>query len=549
MKRIFASLCPILQDERTDYRRIADNLKDRSPFVLLQPAVSPDLTPMAALLQAGILQEAQDAGKPLIWLVSVDTARSSGPTWVEDIVSAFYLRDELPKLALPESLRKLELEEMILLRWEKLPDSFDLLPIGTANVIYLSLTLPDEAEVHCFLCAGTPEQVWNAWTVQEGCSIDWLVDSQRGLVDYFPRTELFRQFLDFDRKALLPSLFYSSQCRPYHLPESFLCFQRDMLRGELFFLYLCPWGQENPPAVAYAENRLRREQAFQQALEDNRAAFAAFKQDPSLLPPLEALRTLQASLLELIRKDGGASDFRETDSMPFYQTYGPNRSPRLRSRAELFSVVAALSLYEDSPEARAAAHSFLDAMVSYHITRLKLSRIYRNAYVFEGATEEMALFADAIYDDVKRFCGQPSFAQYIGSNSQNELELALLETAYLRKDSAFADWLIENNFFGCMPPQLFSVICENDPEKAEALAKRLTPWCISWIVKHASFDARWCFSPTRFREAQERVIPDPPERVFRSIDADTARKVKSYLRKRDTGAQELYCALMEKYFS
>ncbi len=548
MKQFLADLTPILSDERLDFCKIAEDLKDRSPFVLFQPSLSPDLAPMAALMQAGILQEAQDAGKPLIWLVSVSEYRSFGPEGFEALVSDFYLRDELPELALPESLQELELKEMILLHWKKLPDCFRLPSLGMANVIYLSLALPGEAAVHCFVCAGKPEQIWDAWTVQDGCSIDWLLDSGKGMPDFFPRTELFRQFLDFDRKEMLPPFFYSNLCHPYDLPESFLCFQRDLLKGEPFFLYLCPWGRENPPALAYVENWLRREQASQQTLEDNRAAFAAFKQDPSLPPPLEALRALRASLLERIRKDGGASDFRQISSMPFYYSSNSEKSPRLCSRAELFSVAAALSLYEDSAEARAEAHSFMSAMVYYHTARLEKSLFYENAYVFMGAEKELELFADAVYDDVKRFCRQPSFAQFIGSSGQNDLERSLLKIAYARKDTAFADWLIENNFYGYLPPQLFSVICENDPEKAEALAKRLTPQCISWIVTHASLDRRWQPLPRRFRNAPERVIPDPPERVFRSIDADTAGKVKSYLDKHNAEARELYHALMQKYF-
>ena len=538
-----SALQPVLPEERYDFQQIVSRLEGSQHLVVFQPAIYEDFFPMAMLKNEGILQEARNGGKEIVWLVSSGVSDSYGTEYFGKVFTDFYIRDELPDLKLPDQIKGMEVEEMLLLHSESLTDRYRMPDLDEVNVVYVSLSVPNGLNVHVFVCAGSMNQVWDAWTVRAHCGIDWLIESGKGMGEHFAFSELLHRFMAFDRKSLLPSFYIAGFYADYiNLPESFHCFKIVRIDRKTVRFFLCPWGQEN----AYAESIIRKEQETGQKLEESRAAFEAFKMNLSAHPPLPALRYLYAKLREEINKDGDVSNYYEIEDMSFYSEPCGDDSGSLSPRVELFAVVTALALFEETRDARSRAFSYMDAIVQYHIKRCVMKR-WTDAYIFYSADRDLQKFFTAIYDDVKCFSSEPVFADYIARHEQNLLEETLLRTAYKRKDYEYADWLIENRFYGNIQPELYYIICNHDKTKADAIAKRLMPHCIARIVKDYMASKRIRADEIISRDQNDDTI-DPLNCIFRSINKETACAVKGSMTRRDTVSWNLYLKLMEKYF-
>ncbi len=445
MRSFLSRLQTVLPEERYDVQIMSEHLGSSQYLVIFQPALMGDFFPMAVLKNEGILEKARKEGKELVWLVPTgDSLCHFREDPFESVLSHFYIDDELPNLSVPKQIEGLEIEEMLLLYNESIPNYYRIPGFDRINVVYVSLSAPDGLNVHAFVCAGSPDQVWNAWTVQAQCGIDWLIDSNIGMKVCFARSDLLRRFMAFDRKSLLPPFYVAGVYTDYDdLPETFYCFKTvKMIGRKTFHFFLCPWGHDN----AYAESIIRKEQESEEKLEQWRAEFALFKKDLSAQPPLSALRHLYAFLREQIKNDGSVSDFYQIDEMPFYNDpdeTDDDNADTLGPRVELFAVVTALSLFEETSQARESAFSYMNAIVQYHIRRRNMSEV-TNAYVFFSADRELERFFSAIYDDVKCFSSERTFAKYIASHDQQPLKGAILRTAYKRKDYEYVKWLINN---------------------------------------------------------------------------------------------------------
>ena len=553
MRNFLSKLQTVLPEERNDIQIMSEHLGSCQCLVVFQPAIIGDFLPMTVLKNEGILQEARKEGKELVWLVPTgDSLCHFHTDPFESVLSNFYIDDELPDLKVPKQIEGLEIEEMLLLYNESIPNYYRIPGFDRINVVYVSLSAPDGLNVYAFVCAGSPDQVWNAWTVQAQCGIDWLIDSNKGMGECFARSDLLRRFMAFDRKSLLPPFYVAGLYTDYDdLPETFYCFKTvKMIGRKTFRFFLCPWGHDN----AYTESIIRKEQEAEKKLEQWRADFTSFKKDLSAQPPLPVLRHLYAFLREQIKKDGSVSDFYQINEMPFYND--PNETDdddadTLGPRVELFAVVTALSLFEETSHARERAFSDMNAIVQYHIERSYKSRL-TNAYIFSGADSESERFFSAIYDDVKCFSSERTFAIYIASFDQNPLEEALLRTAYKRKDYEYADWLIENQFCGRLQPELYYIICQYDRDKADEIAKRLSPSIIAVILKDYLHSRRQSLSQNKADQviATDQNDPniDPLNRIFRSISKEKACTVRNSMSSKEPLSWNLYLKLMEKYF-
>ena len=125
------------------------------------------------------------------------------------------------------------------------------------------------------------------------------------------------------------------------------------------------------------------------------------------------------------------------------------------------------------------------------------------------------------------------------------MEETLLRISYKRGDAEFADWLIENNFYGDLQPELFYIIYAYDKEKARAVAGRLTPRCIAWILNN--YTARY-YDKRHSQRRQDDTIESPMDCIFSSITENTACSIKKHLPKRAGEVQQMYYELMNKYF-
>lgn len=193
----------------------------------------------------------------------------------------------------------------------------------------------------------------------------------------------------------------------------------------------------------------------------------------------------------------------------------------LKNRAQLFRYWALYYVFSEHMDNKKMALRHLDNMIRYHIVRLGRHQMHKNAYIYFLADQDMRYFAEAVYNTVKMLHLHKDFARYIASEDNNTLEEALLECAYRKKDKEFADWLIDNEFYGRMQTELFQIIYRNDRNKAAEIASKMAANCIAWILRDTC---------EKRSNAKALYIAGEIRLIFENIIYDTAAGVRMYVK-------------------
>lgn len=109
----------------------------------------------------------------------------------------------------------MELDEILLLYSPEFDYTVTIPGIGMINVIYLHLFTETGAPVDLFCIAETAERCWVNMIREYDLSVDYIIDSHKGMGDLFHTTDFYRTLIDTQNKTVLP---------PYYFKGKFITF-------------------------------------------------------------------------------------------------------------------------------------------------------------------------------------------------------------------------------------------------------------------------------------------------------------------------------------
>ena len=519
MRKFLESCTAVLSNERADFEALREELNRGDSFIAFQPMIS--LTPSPALyLEHSDTIRKLSVRKHLIYIIPIGASGFFFREALTKLVSDFYFEDLLPEFKASEyhclNEEDVSFEQMLLLSSPGFPLTVDVGKMQGINCIYVSFSLHGR-ELHCFLCGGTPEQIWDYFTIGLGVGFDVIVEANKGFGDHFCSLKLFERMQDFENKALLPYLILQGQYTSVLDGENFILLYKEYAFRTENRLYITPWAQGITRAKleAIKFEKEEEENAYSRTSERLNAFDSSF--DSSLLT-IEELVKLKNHLLERMKLDDSAWDFSNIWQMSFYSGIGGEKTEAFFTRVKYFSVLCVLrDMYEQTGREKdkaTAAYSEIVQMITYHEQRYLMDN--NRYYCFTGARKDFGLFVAAVYDSIKFLCRYRPFQALICSGGAHDiLENTLLSEAYARKDTEFAHFVLYNGFYGELQTELFCIAYQNDENAAADLASKLNARCIARIFKETN--------ATNRRRPNSEVFQFVYEHISRS-QFDSAKK-------------------------
>ncbi len=209
----------IYEDEASDYEDILSELTKKDYHVALMPAIFWD---------GGICnlfdQKAASFGKDLIWIMPIGQANFCWLRSLREKIIGFYKTDkiEFNKSGHPgfPGVSFEEFEECILLRSDDLESCSEHTILG-ANIILIRLGLSSGRDALLFIVLAHQDDCWEKIIEKYGVSLKWLVDSGRGMGDYYVWTRLYKLMQNTPYPEILPTLYFKGLYNKGDVPESF----------------------------------------------------------------------------------------------------------------------------------------------------------------------------------------------------------------------------------------------------------------------------------------------------------------------------------------
>ncbi len=215
----FKKLTPILNDEKADYQKICGKLLSKESCVNLMPCVTFDLWPVFALQCTEASEHIHCHGRSMIYIAPIGEHDFYFKPSLESKVSDFYKSDEDGL----ELLYGAKLDEMLLLKSDEIAHTFDLgAEYQGANVIYMSFIMPNGSEAYVFFMLETMLNTWRSVFEKNSVSCEVLIDSHKGMGDWFDTTELYSHFKSAKKTDSLPAYYFKGKYISHPAPDGFL---------------------------------------------------------------------------------------------------------------------------------------------------------------------------------------------------------------------------------------------------------------------------------------------------------------------------------------
>lgn len=213
----FNSMHCVLQNEASDYRVICDAWSKKDYHIAFMPAIS---------WYSGTYnlfdQKAGVEGRNMIWLIS---AGQSGFFWLPTLkqkVVNFYETDEIEindHISFP-GIEAERFEECILLHSNDLQDNPEHTICG-ANVLLVRLSLSSGRNTLIFILLDHQDTCFKRIIEGYDISLTWLVDSGRGMEDYYTRVNLYQLMTTTSHRNTLPALYFKGLFNKGEIPDGF----------------------------------------------------------------------------------------------------------------------------------------------------------------------------------------------------------------------------------------------------------------------------------------------------------------------------------------
>ena len=207
----------VLKQEEPDYKALLQSWQQKDCHAALMPAIT---------WNSGICnlfaEKAGAEGRDMIWLIPAGQCHYSWLTELKHKIEAFYERDEIE---IPDTVgfpgtEAETFEECILLHADDLQNDPEHTILG-ANVILVRLSLSNGSDTLLLILLDHQDNCWSNIIEKYNVSLTWLVDSGRGMEDYYTRIRLYQLMKHTPHPDILPALYFKGLYNKGEIPEGF----------------------------------------------------------------------------------------------------------------------------------------------------------------------------------------------------------------------------------------------------------------------------------------------------------------------------------------
>lgn len=219
LNRLLINYTTILNQEEAGYQKVLAEIATTSTCIGFMPAITDDLYPVYALS----CTSAKRIVSPSIYIVPIGAHDCWATPYFEQRVNEFYRED-----AFREQFG-IKVDEMILLNNSEINNHFTLYDGVKYNMIYCRIVLSNGKEVHLFIVPLTPHDCWSQIIEKNDVKCDIIIDSHKGLGDWYEDSRLYRLMRESKCVELLPKYYFRGRynsCKPstafslkYSIPE------------------------------------------------------------------------------------------------------------------------------------------------------------------------------------------------------------------------------------------------------------------------------------------------------------------------------------------
>ena len=201
----------VLPEEADDFREFLRQFSSMQACVGFMPAIISDWYPVAALSCNGSMP----IEPPNVYVIPVGAHDYQFVPSFEQLVNDFYQEDVFPEEY------GISLEEMILLRSPAFDRFFKFSESTGYNAALCRISMPGEEEKCLVIVPETPEDCWKKLMEPYGVACEILIDSNKGLGDWFDTVPLYTVLRETNNARLLPRFYFKGMCISCDVPRGF----------------------------------------------------------------------------------------------------------------------------------------------------------------------------------------------------------------------------------------------------------------------------------------------------------------------------------------
>lgn len=218
LSEFLANCTVVLTGEEESFYSIRSNLSVSNPFICYMPSITLDLWPMFALQCTNVRSCISHDTAPIVYLIPIGAHHFWAKPEFCDLVLNFYREDDFPD---HRNIYNYELEEMILLQYPKASDSLVLAELGVCNAIYIRMSKSGVKDVHMFILLEDPSAGWKTIIERYEIPVQLLIDSHKGMGDWFEDIPLFQHMTVTSKPNLLPTYYFKGKFISHPAPAGF----------------------------------------------------------------------------------------------------------------------------------------------------------------------------------------------------------------------------------------------------------------------------------------------------------------------------------------
>ena len=209
----------VLEEEAASFDAVRSKFRTADDlFIGYMPMVVDDLWPIHAL-ECLVPRSLRTHRGRSVYIATLGAKNFWAIPHFVELVRNLYEKEELPD---SPNYYNMELDEILLLYSPDFDYSVALSGIGEVNVIYLHLYTETGVPVDLFCIVETAERCWINTIWKYDLSVDYIIDSHKGMGDLFQYTEFYQTLISSTDKTILPPYYFKGKFITF-APEAFEC--------------------------------------------------------------------------------------------------------------------------------------------------------------------------------------------------------------------------------------------------------------------------------------------------------------------------------------
>jgi hypothetical protein len=159
---------------------------------------------------------------------------------LSSLIKSFYNDDDIEN---DTNFYGASFEEMLILRSDDMDKYYKCDFVEEANVFYTRISLKNGKYVHILCVYDSAEDFWKNIIEKHDIKVDWIIDSHKGLGDWFENVPLYRVFLETTKPFLLPKYYFKGKFISHDAPDDFALIHEAKDNWIGTQIYRTPWNQ------------------------------------------------------------------------------------------------------------------------------------------------------------------------------------------------------------------------------------------------------------------------------------------------------------------